>query len=365
MSKRKSPVRGRSNGTSLPTPLGAHLEHLDGGLHGTESVVDGQVRSGRATRGTHCAGVLALAPPRVVARTGVHCDHPASTPPAGPRAVRHPSAFSAARDRRDASTAATRDHGAVSAPLGDLQPPQIARGQTAPGRTRARPSKFRAHRCSLPLALTSALRRPPPPPSDPSRPRPIARRSAHVARPRGGHRPFAPRNTHRESNRGLRRTVRFLFPPTRRSALVTMATNAASAYRTVLRTLRNNVRSVKNNADFETFVKSEFRRLAASGRSPRELQGYAELARDFAFLNQAIRHHKVREEQRVSGRRRGGCGGIGRRAGAQLGPCPFVPQEILLSYNIGIDPDVRAKEGYRRAAHRVGLELPNYAPKLK
>lgn len=42
--------------------------------------------------------------------------------------------------------------------------------------------------------------------------------------------------------------------------------------------------------------------------------------------------------------------------GPLMPPCP--PQELLLSYNIGIDVETREKEMNQRAANLVGLAIP-------
>ncbi|KAL6766142.1 hypothetical protein ACKKBG_A34860 [Auxenochlorella protothecoides x Auxenochlorella symbiontica] len=92
---------------------------------------------------------------------------------------------------------------------------------------------------------------------------------------------------------------------------------AVRAYRSLLRAVKTHVSSSTGNPAFQQYISTTLKQRARAGGDP-------ELARDYAFLLNSIAEHK----------------------------------DLLLSYNIGIDPEQRQKDQYKKAASRVGLSLP-------
>ena len=122
----------------------------------------------------------------------------------------------------------------------------------------------------------------------------------------------------------------------RSSARLLLSTSALSAYRALRRSLR------ASDIEDQGLVKSlssEFRRIlreeeegkagkkaptSTSTKTSSSSSSTSLLARDFAFLLDAVRHQR----------------------------------DLLLSYDIGVDRDTRQMETVRRTAARVGLRLP-------
>ncbi|KAK2075733.1 hypothetical protein QBZ16_001474 [Prototheca wickerhamii] len=94
--------------------------------------------------------------------------------------------------------------------------------------------------------------------------------------------------------------------------------SGAKAAKTLVESLKRHVTSTMGNPAIERYFANVF---AAEVQRP---EG-ARLAEDYAFLLESIAGHR---------------------------------QDLLLSYNIGVDPELRQKEMYKKAATRVGLSLP-------
>ncbi|BDA46643.1 hypothetical protein COCOBI_09-0960 [Coccomyxa sp. Obi] len=95
-------------------------------------------------------------------------------------------------------------------------------------------------------------------------------------------------------------------------------------YRFLLRTVRDRISSRKENPIWHDYIVEEFHRNA-KGTDPLKVQKLLQLANDYAQLVQDVHYEK----------------------------------ELLLSYNIGIDPAERQKSMIERTANLVGLQLPN------
>ncbi|EIE19606.1 hypothetical protein COCSUDRAFT_54555 [Coccomyxa subellipsoidea C-169] len=94
-------------------------------------------------------------------------------------------------------------------------------------------------------------------------------------------------------------------------------------YRILLRTVRDRISSRNQNSIWHDYIVEEFHRNATE-KNPAKVQELLRLAKDYAQLVQGVNYEK----------------------------------ELLLSYNIGIDPEERQRSMIERTANLVGLQLP-------
>ncbi|KDD75182.1 hypothetical protein H632_c823p2 [Helicosporidium sp. ATCC 50920] len=132
-------------------------------------------------------------------------------------------------------------------------------------------------------------------------------------------------------------------------------------YRRVLKTVDRHITRVSQNSEFRKFVQSEFRKGAALRLSAEERDAKLALATDWAQLQDDVVGNRVRPSISRSAKERARTTPAGCQQNERALISPQVSpreQELLMSYNIGIDPVQRARDGYKRAAAYVGLRLP-------
>jgi hypothetical protein len=154
------------------------------------------------------------------------------------------------------------------------------------------------------------------------------------------------------------------------------AAEVRAALRALLRAIDRHVTSVAGNTAWRDHAIAQFRAPApADAAAARE--GLA-LARDYARLVEGIAHHRVRSPGEGPRGRGGPCGGHWLQcwgAGgcskakplaeqrAHVEPSdprtPHAQQDLLRSYNLGLDPDERNKRMVEATARRVGFALPS------
>ncbi|KAK9918217.1 hypothetical protein WJX75_002323 [Coccomyxa subellipsoidea] len=104
-------------------------------------------------------------------------------------------------------------------------------------------------------------------------------------------------------------------------------TEVKQVYRFLLRTVRDRITSRRQNPIWHDFIVGQFHGNSTE-RDPAKVQELLQIAKDYAQLVQDVHYEK----------------------------------ELLLSYNIGIDPDERQRSMIERTAHLVGLQLPIVPP---
>ena len=166
------------------------------------------------------------------------------------------------------------------------------------------------------------------------------------------------------------------------------AAEARAVYRLLLRAVDRNITSATGNTAWRQQVAAEFRRGAGAAADPAAAAAALQLARDYAFLITSVREHKVSPTVlpseasltwagsygvscsfQVEAAPPGGSGAkppmhVPHLASSQARPSPSAAcvengaQELLLSYNIGLDVGAREKQMNQRAANLVGLSIP-------
>lgn len=149
------------------------------------------------------------------------------------------------------------------------------------------------------------------------------------------------------------------------------AAEARQVLRSLLRAVDRNITSATGSKQWREFVIAQFRRGAAQGDSADREVALQE-ARDYVFVIESVREHKASRSAQHMG------GGPSHLAGPPLPPppccrcllacerelsdslpsMPSFPQDLLLSYNIGIPIDQRERDMNARAAQLVGLQVP-------
>mmetsp|Transcript_24846 Transcript_24846/g.54100 ORF Transcript_24846/g.54100 Transcript_24846/m.54100 type:complete len:111 (+) Transcript_24846:33-365(+) len=99
--------------------------------------------------------------------------------------------------------------------------------------------------------------------------------------------------------------------------------SARSTLRGLLRAIDQHVTSISGNRQWREFVLAEFR-AGASLEDQKAIESRLNLARDYTLLVSNVAHHK----------------------------------NLLITYNIGVDPDERNKKMVEAVAKRVGFALP-------
>ena len=137
-------------------------------------------------------------------------------------------------------------------------------------------------------------------------------------------------------------------------ALRTLMAEAREAYRHLLRAISNHISKKGSSAKcpWKEYVSAEFRRHA-SEHDPAKAQWLVQLAKDYTFLANSVKEHRVRSQARLFSEL--------TRTYQQVSKAKQslrLAQELLLSYNIGIDRDARQMQSVERTAAAVGMQLP-------